>query len=176
MVSFKPIKQFRVSKEAAEQLKHSILPGQFKAGDKPFSEWELAEEFQASRIAVREALRTLENAGFIVTRQGGLPSNSGKFLSKWKRPTGKKSPQLNQADSPCLTVVPSKSKGVLLSIHEVYQTCCDWVLPGAVTERFLSIMPIETWKNYKEKKHFNLSPLRGIRVLELCTIILGPAG
>ncbi len=37
-------------------------------------------------------------------------------------------------------------------------------------------MSIETWKNYKEKKHSNPSPLRGIRVLELCTVLLGPAG
>ena len=37
-------------------------------------------------------------------------------------------------------------------------------------------MSIETWKNYKEKKPSHSSPLRGIRVLEVCTILLGPAG
>jgi len=37
-------------------------------------------------------------------------------------------------------------------------------------------MSIETWKNYKEKKHSKLSPLKGVRVLEVCTILLGPAG
>ena len=37
-------------------------------------------------------------------------------------------------------------------------------------------MSIETWENYREKKHSHPSPLRGIRVLELCTVLLGPAG
>lgn len=37
-------------------------------------------------------------------------------------------------------------------------------------------MSIETWKNYKKKKHSHPSPLRGIRVLELCTVLPGPAG
>jgi crotonobetainyl-CoA:carnitine CoA-transferase CaiB-like acyl-CoA transferase len=37
-------------------------------------------------------------------------------------------------------------------------------------------MPEETWKNYKEKKHSKPSPLKGIRVLEVCTLLLGPAG
>jgi len=70
MPRFKPIKQSRVSEEVAEQLKQSILSGHFKAGDKLPSERDLAEEFQVSRIAIREALRALENSGFIVTRQG----------------------------------------------------------------------------------------------------------
>jgi len=37
-------------------------------------------------------------------------------------------------------------------------------------------MSEETWKNYKEKKHSKPSPLRGIRVLEVCTLLLGPSG
>jgi GntR family transcriptional regulator, transcriptional repressor for pyruvate dehydrogenase complex len=70
MGAFKPIKQIRVSDEIVEQLKQSILGGNFKAGDKLPSERELAEEFQVSRVAVREALRSLKELGFIVTRQG----------------------------------------------------------------------------------------------------------
>ena len=70
MPSFKPIRQFRISGEVAEQLKQSILIGHFKAGDRFPSERELAEQFQVSRVAIREALRALENAGFITTRQG----------------------------------------------------------------------------------------------------------
>jgi crotonobetainyl-CoA:carnitine CoA-transferase CaiB-like acyl-CoA transferase len=40
----------------------------------------------------------------------------------------------------------------------------------------LSITTDETWKNYKEKKHSKTSPLKGIRVLEVCTLLLGPSG
>ncbi|MDD5010387.1 MAG: FadR/GntR family transcriptional regulator [Syntrophorhabdaceae bacterium] len=70
MQKFKPIKQFRISDEVTEQLKQSILAGYFKTGDKLPSERELAEQFQVSRIVIREALRALANAGFLVIRQG----------------------------------------------------------------------------------------------------------
>ncbi|MEN6616296.1 MAG: FadR/GntR family transcriptional regulator [Syntrophorhabdus sp.] len=70
MSTFTPIKPSRVSREVTEQLKQSILLGQFKPGDKFPSERELAEQFQVSRVAIREAIRSLENSGFIVTRQG----------------------------------------------------------------------------------------------------------
>jgi DNA-binding FadR family transcriptional regulator len=76
---FRPIKQFRVSQEVCGQLKQSILQGQFKAGDRLPSERDLVEEFQVSRVAIREALRALENSGFIVTRQG---VNGGAYVTE----------------------------------------------------------------------------------------------
>ncbi|OGP69783.1 MAG: GntR family transcriptional regulator [Deltaproteobacteria bacterium RBG_13_47_9] len=79
MPNFKPIKQSRVSKEVCDQLKRSILVGHFQPGDKLPSERELAEEFQVSRVAIREALRTLENSGFITTRQG---INGGMYVTE----------------------------------------------------------------------------------------------
>ncbi len=75
---FKPIKQSRVSEEVAGQLKQSILLGQFKTGEKLPSERKLAEEFEVSRVAIREALRALGNSGFISTRQG---SAGGAFVT-----------------------------------------------------------------------------------------------
>lgn len=75
---FKPIKQSRVSEEVAEQLKQSILLGQFKTGEKLPAERKLAEEFEVSRVAVREALRALGNSGFVSTRQG---SAGGAFVT-----------------------------------------------------------------------------------------------
>jgi DNA-binding FadR family transcriptional regulator len=70
MPKFKPVRQLRVSEAIIEQLKESILTGNFKLGDKLPSERDLSEQFQVSRMAIREALRKLEHAGFIVTRQG----------------------------------------------------------------------------------------------------------
>lgn len=70
MQSFKPIKPSRVSEQVAEQLKHSIVLGRFKPGDKLPGDRELAEQFQVSRVMIREALRSLENAGFITARPG----------------------------------------------------------------------------------------------------------
>ena len=79
MARFRPIKQLRVSGEVCEQLKQSILLGHFKAGDRLPSERDLADEFQVSRVAVREALRALGNSGFIVTRQG---ANGGTYVTE----------------------------------------------------------------------------------------------
>ncbi len=70
MQPFKPIKQSRISAEVTDQLKQSILIGHFKSGDKLPPERELAEQFEVSRVAIREALRVLEISGFITTRQG----------------------------------------------------------------------------------------------------------
>jgi DNA-binding FadR family transcriptional regulator len=76
---FKPIKQPRIWGEVCDQLKQSILLGHFKAGDKLPSERELVNEFQVSRVAIREALRALENSGFIITRQG---VNGGAYVTE----------------------------------------------------------------------------------------------
>jgi GntR family transcriptional regulator, transcriptional repressor for pyruvate dehydrogenase complex len=70
MPGFKPIKTPRVSQEVAEQLKQAILRGEFEPREKLPSEQRLAEQFQVSRLSVREALHKLESFGFVVTRQG----------------------------------------------------------------------------------------------------------
>jgi GntR family transcriptional regulator, transcriptional repressor for pyruvate dehydrogenase complex len=70
MQRFKPIRQSRISEQVAEQLKHSIVLGRFKAWDKLPGDRELAEQFQVSRVMIREALRSLENSGFIMARPG----------------------------------------------------------------------------------------------------------
>jgi GntR family transcriptional regulator, transcriptional repressor for pyruvate dehydrogenase complex len=78
MSRFEPIRQIRVSEEVAKQLKQSILSGQLKPGDKLPSERELADEFEVSRLAIREAVRSLQVTGFVSTRQG---SGGGVFVT-----------------------------------------------------------------------------------------------
>ncbi len=78
MAIFRPIRQLRVSEEIIAQLKQSILLGHFKPGDKLPAERDLAEEFRVSRVVIREALRALENSGFLVTRQG---ANGGAYVT-----------------------------------------------------------------------------------------------
>jgi len=78
MPRFKPVRQLRVSEAVIEQLKESILTGHFKPGEKLPSERDLSEQFQVSRVAIREAIRTLGNSGFITTRQG---STGGAYVT-----------------------------------------------------------------------------------------------
>ena len=75
---FKPIQQLRLWEEVAEQLKGSILSGDFKPGDKLPSERELAEQFKVGRIAIREALRSITNSGFVTMRYGAA---GGAFVT-----------------------------------------------------------------------------------------------
>jgi GntR family transcriptional repressor for pyruvate dehydrogenase complex len=70
MLDFKPIKQTRLSEAVTDQLKHSILRGDFEPGAKLPAERVLAEQFQVSRLSVREALHRLEILGFVVKRPG----------------------------------------------------------------------------------------------------------
>ena len=77
-MNFRPVRQARISDEVFNQIKQAILSNDFKSGDKIPPEKVLAEQFQVSRLAVREALRALENAGFIEIRQG---SAGGAFVT-----------------------------------------------------------------------------------------------
>src|SRR5512140_2542828 len=67
---FKPIKPKKVSSQIAEQIRTSILNGEFNPGDKLPPERELAEMFGVSRPSVREALNILAAAGLVEAYQG----------------------------------------------------------------------------------------------------------
>ena len=68
---FQPIKPKKVSAQIAEQIRSSILAGEFAPGDKLPPERELAEMFGVSRPSVREALNLLASSGLVMSYQGG---------------------------------------------------------------------------------------------------------
>lgn len=68
---FQPIKPKKVSNQIAEQIRASILAGEFAPGDKLPPERELAEMFGVSRPSVREALNILASSGLVMSYQGG---------------------------------------------------------------------------------------------------------
>jgi GntR family transcriptional regulator, transcriptional repressor for pyruvate dehydrogenase complex len=70
-MNFKPIRPKKVSAQIAEQIRSSILAGEFSPGDKLPPERELAEMFSVSRPSVREALNMLSAAGMVEAYQGG---------------------------------------------------------------------------------------------------------
>jgi DNA-binding FadR family transcriptional regulator len=70
MTNFKYVKQSRLSDAVTEQLKQSILRGEFESGTKLPSERTLAEQVRVSRLSLREALHRLEILGFVVKRPG----------------------------------------------------------------------------------------------------------
>lgn len=77
MPLFEPINSLRITDLIVEQIRTAILMGELKAGDRLPAERDLVTRFKASRIAVREALKGLEAAGFLNIKAG-----SGAFVAR----------------------------------------------------------------------------------------------
>jgi GntR family transcriptional repressor for pyruvate dehydrogenase complex len=77
MIPFQPVKTGKISERIARQIKDTILSGAMKSGDRLPPERELVERFQASRISIREALKSLESSGLLTIKPG-----SGVFVSE----------------------------------------------------------------------------------------------
>ena len=76
---FKPVAQKRASDTIAEQIKEMIYSGELKPEDRLPAERELALALKTGRMTVREALRMLEESGFIHIRQG---AEGGAFIKE----------------------------------------------------------------------------------------------
>jgi GntR family transcriptional regulator, transcriptional repressor for pyruvate dehydrogenase complex len=88
-MKFQPIKPKKVSLQIADQIRSSILSGEFTPGDKLPPERELAEMFSVSRPSVREALNILSASGLVMSYHGGgtvvlslVDTSVGNFLSE----------------------------------------------------------------------------------------------
>ncbi len=65
-----PVQFTKVFERVAEQIEKRILEGELRKGDRLPTERELAEQFQVSRTAVREAMKSLAQKGLINMRPG----------------------------------------------------------------------------------------------------------
>lgn len=65
-----PIQPVKVFERVAEQIEKRILDGELHSGDRLPTERELAEQFQVSRTAVREAMKILAQKGLVDMRPG----------------------------------------------------------------------------------------------------------
>jgi GntR family transcriptional repressor for pyruvate dehydrogenase complex len=74
---FTSVRSPRVYEHIVRQIEAAIFDGRLRCGDKLPPERELVRQFGASRVAVREALRTLELRGLVHVRHG---SAGGHFV------------------------------------------------------------------------------------------------
>jgi GntR family transcriptional regulator, transcriptional repressor for pyruvate dehydrogenase complex len=68
--TYTPIQSQKVFERVAVQIEQRILAGELHSGDRLPTERELAEQFQVSRTAVREALKILSQKGLVDMRPG----------------------------------------------------------------------------------------------------------
>lgn len=76
---FEPVRSDRTFEIVVQRIRGKLLEGELRPGDKLPPERELAKQLDVSRNVVREALRSLENAGMIRTRKG---AHGGAFIEE----------------------------------------------------------------------------------------------
>ena len=74
---FKSVQTNRISLAIMDQIKEAVFQNKLVPGNKLPSERQLMEQFKASRVTVREALRTLEYSGILEIKRG---SEGGAFI------------------------------------------------------------------------------------------------
>jgi GntR family transcriptional repressor for pyruvate dehydrogenase complex len=65
-----PVQTIKLFEQITEQIEQQILRGDLQSGDRLPTERELAEQFHASRTAVREAMKILAQKGLLQMRPG----------------------------------------------------------------------------------------------------------
>lgn len=70
-MGFAPVKRLKVAEQIAAAIRDAIVGGNYDPGDKLPSERDLADQFQANRSTIREALHRLEANGMVEMRHGG---------------------------------------------------------------------------------------------------------
>lgn len=77
-LTFKPLREKRAFEEVADRVRQKIEEGSLRVGDRLPPERELSKQLNVSRSILREALRTLENAGVLELKPG---KGGGAFVS-----------------------------------------------------------------------------------------------
>jgi GntR family transcriptional repressor for pyruvate dehydrogenase complex len=67
---YNPVKSARLYEQIVEQIQESITSGDLQAGQRLPPERELAEQFNVSRTAVREAVKALREKGLVEIHRG----------------------------------------------------------------------------------------------------------
>jgi DNA-binding FadR family transcriptional regulator len=65
-----PIRKIAVHELVVQRIRRAIHLGDYLPGDRLPSEREIAERLEVSRETVREAIKVLENEGYVVSRRG----------------------------------------------------------------------------------------------------------
>lgn len=76
---FDQVRQGRISDNIVNQIKNAIFTGIYRSGDKLPSESEFKKLFNVSRVAIREAMRSLQEMAFVTIKRG---ASGGAFVAQ----------------------------------------------------------------------------------------------
>lgn len=163
----------RAAEEIYDILRERILSGELTPGDRLPSERALMVELQRSRPTIREALRRLEQGGYITTAQG----TSGAVVCQ---------PSLQAAEEPLQDII--RLGGVTLQELNEYRqnndgTIAAWAakrakgediaqMEACVDKQAASIMEFEKFIELDVQFHGLLSRASGNQVAEIVTAVL----
>jgi GntR family transcriptional repressor for pyruvate dehydrogenase complex len=131
------LRRERVSESVANQIREAIFSGKLEPGHKLPPEREMAEQFETSRVALREALRSLEQEGMIEIKRG---SGGGAFVADFDNALRALIDSLNtvvklgQAKSGHLTEVRSMLEPVMARTAAARATDSDLQALQAIVE------------------------------------------
>lgn len=86
-IVFRPLRSRNLFEETVARLSQAIRLGVVPVGERLPTERELHERLKVSRITIREALRALEEAGFVEIRRG---RNGGAYVLEWDAAMGER--------------------------------------------------------------------------------------
>ncbi|MFM0268154.1 FadR/GntR family transcriptional regulator [Paraburkholderia sediminicola] len=118
--TYRAIKTKRAFEEVCEQIREQVALGVLRPGDRLPPERDFAEQLGVSRTAIREAMRSLENAGLVQCQQG---MGGGAFIRE------RDSHAVTQAvsDMVMLGKIPSSSvmEARLILTEQVIRLACE---------------------------------------------------
>lgn len=82
--TFRPVEVHRAADDIASQIRQQITDGHLRPGAKLPAERKLAEELGVSRNTLREAVRSLEQAGLVYLKKG---AHGGIFIAQGNGPS-----------------------------------------------------------------------------------------
>ncbi len=86
--AFRPVKAGNTFEQTVERLMQAIKLGAVASGDRLPAERELAKRLNVSRVTLREAIRALQDAGFVESRRGRAGGTFVRYDANRRRGNG----------------------------------------------------------------------------------------
>jgi GntR family transcriptional repressor for pyruvate dehydrogenase complex len=135
------LRQPHLAELIASELRALILHGELRDGEFLPTQDELSEQFDVGKVAVREALRILENEGLATVRRGNMggatvhtpsPRAAGRMLAMVMEaravPAGQLAVALQKMEPLCAAMCaenPDRSKHVVPRLNEILQESAE---------------------------------------------------